>query len=46
MANQAFDDAIKAFSHAPDFDKSYKLLFLRSQCFMTLNDLGGWLQDN
>ena len=42
MANQAFEDAAKAFTHAPDFAKSLKLLFLRSECYMNLNDLMAW----
>ena len=41
----AFDDAIKAYSHANDINKNSDILLLRAKCYMVFKELNSALED-
>jgi tetratricopeptide (TPR) repeat protein len=41
----AFDDAIKAYSHANNINKNSDILLLRAKCYMVFKELNSALED-
>jgi tetratricopeptide (TPR) repeat protein len=41
----AFEDAVKAYSHANNINKNEKILLIRAKCYMILKELNSALSD-